>query len=353
MTETLSSEAVSTHKLEDRIRAAHAIPTWEDAPKIVGAKAGACYEPFIWKWSIMRALLIESGEQITPGRGAERRSIDHVNPTLPPTSLSTTHSLGTAVQLVRPGETAPAHRHSAGAVRFVLEAGDKRIYTTVNGERLVMETRDLILTPSLTWHDHNNESDHDLIWFDVLDYPLVNYLRAGFFETYPLGKQEIVYDLNYSAERLGSVRPAFDSYDHSAPICRYPWSDIEGQLSLMRRRSPDPYQGYTITYASPVGDSGTLPTIGCYVQLLPGGFRTRRYRAGASRAQVILEGQGTTFLDGEPYSWSPGDVISIPPWTWIEHHNGGEADAVSFYASERPLLESLHLWREELDQGGE
>lgn len=333
--------------LVDRIRAADAIPTWEDAAKIVGTGAGGTYRPYLWKWSEMRALLMEAGDEVTPHRGAERRSIDHVNPTLPASSLSTTHTLGTAMQLVRPGETAPAHRHTAGAIRFVIEAGDERIYTTVNGEKLIMQTRDLILTPTMTWHDHNNESDHDLIWFDVLDYPLVNYLKAGYFEAYPDGKQQIVYDLDYSVNRLGSVRPAYGRYEHETPVLRYPWADVVAQLSTMSRRQPDPHQGYSVTYAGPDGGPGTLPTIGCYVQLLPPGFRTLPYRAGDSRAQVVLDGTGVTLLDGQAYEWSVGDVLSIPPWTWIEHRNTSASDAVFFYASERPLLESLKLWRHE------
>lgn len=47
-----------------------------------------------------------------------------------------------------PGETAPAHRHSAYAMRFIIE-GSKG-FTAVHGKRINMERGDVILTP--TWN---------------------------------------------------------------------------------------------------------------------------------------------------------------------------------------------------------
>jgi gentisate 1,2-dioxygenase len=348
MTDSLIRPMPKETDLVTRIRAANAIPTWEDAKEIVGAEPRPGYRPYLWSWDQMRQLLMEAGDAVTPERGAERRSIDHVNPTLPAGSLSTTHALGTAVQLVRPGEVAPAHRHAAAAIRFVLESGDRRIHSTVNGERLIMETGDLLLTPSMTWHDHHNQSDHDLIWFDTLDYPLVNYLRSSFFETFPTGEQPILYPDDYSAEHAGLVRPAFEKYAHQTPVLRYPWSAVEMGLRAARSKPPHPHHGYALTYASPFLRGGTLPTFGCYIQALPAGFRTLPIRTNASRAQVVVGGSGETVLDGEVFPWSRGDVLSIPPWTWVEHRNHGETEATFFYASEQPLIESLGLWRIEL-----
>jgi gentisate 1,2-dioxygenase len=44
------------------------------------------------------------------------------------------------VQLVMPGEVAPAHRHTQSALRFVLKG--RGGYTAVNGERTTMEEGD-------------------------------------------------------------------------------------------------------------------------------------------------------------------------------------------------------------------
>lgn len=50
-----------------------------------------------------------------------------------------TTSLFAGVQMVVPGDVAPAHRHSQSALRFVLEGSGA--YTAVDGERTVMQPR--------------------------------------------------------------------------------------------------------------------------------------------------------------------------------------------------------------------
>lgn len=348
-------ETRAARALTERIREANAIPTWEDAEEITGKPfdftgqpAAPAYDPYLWSWATMKPLLMEAGELLTPERGAERRSIDHVNPSLPEHSLSTTHAIGTAMQLVRPGEVAPAHRHTAAAIRFVLESGSPQIYTAVNGERLLMETGDLLLTPSMSWHDHHNNSDHDLIWFDALDYPLVNFLRASFFETYPEGEQPITKDDGHSIRHSGPLRPAYEDYDHDAPVLRFPWRDVESALSSARRADPHPHHGYCHVYSNPFTGGPTLPTFNCYIQALPARFKSRPYRTNASRALVVVEGAGRSRIGGHEYRWTRGDVLSVPPGSWIVHENTGDAEAQFFYVSEEPLLKSLKIWRDEM-----
>lgn len=57
--------------------------------------------------------------------------------------------------MINPGETAPAHRHRAFALRFIIE-GEKG-FTAVDGEKIYMEKGDVILTSPWTWHDHGHE----------------------------------------------------------------------------------------------------------------------------------------------------------------------------------------------------
>ena len=88
-----------------------------------------------------------------------------------------------APAIVLPGEIAPAHRHVASALRFVIEGANA--YTAVDGERTTMAPGDFVITPSWTWHDHGNESDGPMVWLDGLDMHVVNLLDAGFREAYP------------------------------------------------------------------------------------------------------------------------------------------------------------------------
>ena len=110
---------------------------------------------------------------------AERRVLMLVNPGLRDAS-QITQSLYAGLQLVMPGEITSSHRHSAAALRFVIEG--EGAYTTVNGERVTMRPGDFILTPSWTHHDHGNPSSQPVVWLDGLDIRIVNIFDASFAE---------------------------------------------------------------------------------------------------------------------------------------------------------------------------
>jgi len=86
------------------------------------------------------------------------------------------------VQILLPGETAPAHWHSPAAIRFIIQG--KGVYTTVEGDQCFMGPGDLVLIPPWTWHDHGNGSDEPVLWRDGLDLPFVRDVDATFFEPF-------------------------------------------------------------------------------------------------------------------------------------------------------------------------
>lgn len=93
----------------------------------------------------------------------------------------TTDTIYGGLQLVNPGEVAPAHRHIAFAARFIIDGSG---FTAVEGKRMALERGDVILTPTWHWHDHGNESDAPVIWLDALNLPLFRYARVNFAELY-------------------------------------------------------------------------------------------------------------------------------------------------------------------------
>src|SRR5256885_10667533 len=103
--------------------------------------------------------------------------------------------------MVVPGDIAPAHRHSQSALRFVLEG--KGAYTAVDGERSAMEPGDFVITPSMTWHDHSNETSEPMFWLDGLDIPLVQFLDASFAEASKEDQQKITPPAGDSLARYG------------------------------------------------------------------------------------------------------------------------------------------------------
>ena len=83
-------------------------------------------KPWLWKGNEILQALNWSGELITTGE-AGRRTIQMRNPGLAAGMTNTVHI---SVQLVKPGEIAAAHRHTAAAVRFIVK-GTPNAYTIV------------------------------------------------------------------------------------------------------------------------------------------------------------------------------------------------------------------------------
>jgi hypothetical protein len=100
-----------------------------------------------------------------------------MNPGLGGKSAATS-TLWAGVQILLSGETAPAHRHSPAAIRFIFQG--KGAYTTVEGDQSFRGPSDLVLTPPWTWHDHGSDSAEPLLWMDGLDLPVGRDLDANF-----------------------------------------------------------------------------------------------------------------------------------------------------------------------------
>src|SRR4051794_1945601 len=119
--EFMSSKIVTDFNKE--IERFHLGPLWNAIPDLMHKQPSPHAVPFLWKWETLHAKLMEAREIFTPDRGGERRAIYLQNPGLtyrkPWGWASTTNSLNAAVQLILPGETAPSHRHSQSAVRFI------------------------------------------------------------------------------------------------------------------------------------------------------------------------------------------------------------------------------------------
>ena len=168
---TAASTAETPERLAfyERIGQKHLTPLWTSLAKLVTPEPASRCQPASWSFAEIRAAMIEAGRLIT-AKEAERRVLILENPGLRGQSKITT-DLYAGVQLVLPGEVAPAHRHSQSALRFVLE-GDGA-HTSVNGERTPMRYGDFIITPPMAWHDHGNETDQPMFWLDGLDIPIV------------------------------------------------------------------------------------------------------------------------------------------------------------------------------------
>jgi gentisate 1,2-dioxygenase len=86
---------------------------------------------------------------------ADRRALLLANPHLRPSVQTATNPVA-AIQILQPGDRAIEHRHTAAAIRLIVEAEGG--WTWVNGVESAMSPGDFILTPSWTWHGHANDT---------------------------------------------------------------------------------------------------------------------------------------------------------------------------------------------------
>jgi gentisate 1,2-dioxygenase len=319
-------------------------PLWTVMGALITPEPKSACVPFLWRFSDIRAAMIEAGGLIT-AKEAERRVLVLENPGLRGQSKITT-SLYAGVQLVLPGEVAPAHRHSQSALRFVVEGAGAS--TSVGGEKTRMDVGDFVITPSQAWHDHANPSDQPMFWLDGLDIPLVQFLDASFAEglgadEQPIGRPEGDALARYGANML--------PVDHkrgplTTPIFNYPYARSRDALEQMRRHQAwDPCHGLKMKYINPVTGDHAMPTMGTFLQLLPKGFSSARYRSTDATVISVVEGRGRSRVGEMTLEWGPKDHFVIPSWQPVVHETDG--DAVLFSFSDRPVQEKLGLWRED------
>ena len=310
-------------RLYAEVREAHLQPLWVDtavyvplqpAPKVVAAH---------WPAGKVFPLLRQTGQKISTELAARRVLICN-NPGLPAFS-GTTQTLYACFQFLLPGESAPEHRHTQNALRFILSG--EGACTTVNGNKLTMRRGDFVVTPAWSWHGHSNDSGTEMIWVDGLDSLIVKLFDATFFE------------LPSAADRKTEVAGA-------QPQLLYDWTTTRRQLEIESQTGAlDPSNGYRIRYLDPLTNRDPLPTMAAHLSHLPRGFSGRRYRSSDSVVFVVVSGNGRTMMDNSAIEWSENDVFTIP--TWEAHQHATSEDAVLFSFSDRAAQERLGCWREE------
>jgi len=302
-----------------RIASQNLRPLWEVLHALVPEQPRANCVAALWRYDDVREPLLEAGRLIS-AEEAVRRVLILENPARPGESCIT-NTLYAGLQLLNPGETAPSHRHTQSALRFVLEG--RGAYTSVDGQRHYMSPGDLVLTPAWTWHDHANEGDETVVWLDGLDIPLVRMFDAGFCES-------------PDTPPLPAAAP---------PVVAFPYaSACESLMRLASSSAPHVAHGHRLRYENPANGDHALPTIASFLQHLPAGFSGASWRQTDATVYVCVEGEGRTVVEGQTLAWGPRDIFVVPSWTSFRH--GAERESVLFAFSDRVVQERLGLWRD-------
>jgi gentisate 1,2-dioxygenase len=319
-------------------------PLWEVLGTLVPKQPQTQVDAALWRYADLREQVMEAGRLIT-AEEAERRVLILENPALPGQSCIT-QSLYAGLQLILPGEVAPAHRHAQSALRLVLDG--EGAYTAVDGERTTMRRGDFIVTPAWTWHDHGNSGNEPVVWLDGLDIPMVRFLGAGFAEKSEQHSQQPLRAEGDALARYGSNMVPLDyTPTHAQPtrVFVYPYERTRAALRTISRGAPDEHHGFKLRHVNPGTGAAPMPTIGTFAQLLPAGFETRPYRCTDSTVHVCLEGEGQIAIGGRTWKYQSNDIFVVPSWHPLQL--SGATESLLFSFSDRPVHQALGLWREQ------
>ena len=347
-TTALNDQAVRQQLYAD-MAPSNLTPLWEVLHALVPQQPASPCVAAHWNYEQIRPYLMRAGQAIT-AEEAVRRVLILENPALKCQS-SITQSLYAGLQVIMPGEVAPAHRHTQSALRFIVEGSGA--YTAVDGERTTMRPGDFIITPSWTWHDHGCDGKVPVVWLDGLDIPMIRFLDAGFAENATDKTQSVSKAEGSSFARYGhNMAPVRDAapFGQTSPIFSYPYERSREALHQLERDAPiDPWDGVKLRYVNPLTGGSPMPTMATFMQRLPSGFSGKPYRQTDGAVFSVVEGAGTAYIDSAQgsvrFDFSPRDHFVVPSWQTLRLES--PAGCVLFSFSDRPVHQALGIFKEE------
>lgn len=279
------------------------------------------FVPAHWSYRNARAAM-DGAARLVGTEHAERRNLICINP-IPGNGYATNRSLVAAYQMIKGHEVARSHRHTANAMRFILDTGPE-CYTVVEGMKVPMIPGDVLMTPNWCWHGHNNVGPHNAYWIDFLDAPLAHLLGPMFFEQY---HDDFV-------QKDGGI--AADS-----PF-RYPFDVFGPKTAASPEIAPGVRQ---LRLGPPFFDTMRLAW-----RLFAPGATLDEPQTTASVCYAVQSGHGSVTCDGVTINFARGDVFNIPQWQ--EAHWDVPVESYVFRVSDENLLEKIH-WLHSSAEGEE
>jgi gentisate 1,2-dioxygenase len=316
-------------------------PLWDRYHKILHAEPSAPDEPWLWRWDDLAPFISRAAAEVTMDK-AERRVLMLVNPAFGDRVVTTTN-LFAGIQILEPGESARPHRHTASAMRLVMQGQGGA--TIVNGQYCSMEPGDLILTPNWAWHEHVNRGRSRVVWLDALDMPLAAHFGAIFSEGgNPAQAKANTTTIGGAAFAQGGIVPAVAFGDDSySPMFRYPWTNALLALDA----APEQADGSRrVRYINPIDGGPVIPTLDSYAWRFTRGRDTASHRTTANAVCLVVEGEGVSTIGNRTLAWRKHDVFTVPHWNWTSHC-AKSAEAHLFMFTDREVLARVGLLREQ------
>lgn len=294
-----------------------------------------------WPYGTLRPLLMRAGD-LTPMEKAERRVLVMANPGHGLEKMQATATIYLGMQLLLPGEWAPAHRHTPNAVRMIVEG--EGAYTTVDGEKCIMHRGDLILTPTGHWHEHGHDGTDPVIWLDVLDLPMVYYMETSYVtEGNP---QAVVGEGSDAQYRRGGIVPSpiFLRGEQPYPILRYSWADVRAALEALAATRPE-IEAVQVTYVNPETGADCQKILGFSALMLRPGERLTLPARSTALVFHVIEGAASVDVDQHRFALAEADTCCAPGYTPVTLGNASAtAPAFLFIVDDAPLQKKLGVY---------
>ncbi|KAJ5149437.1 Cupin 2 conserved barrel [Penicillium atrosanguineum] len=317
-----STEQITTTDSEEKLladlAASKTLPLWKQMARLNPPAPNPTTIPNVWKYKSIRPNLERAGN-LVPAEQAERRVLMLINPARD--APYTTDTLYAGLQLVMPNETARAHRHTAFAMRFIIEGQGG--FTAVHGRRIKMQRGDVILTPTWNYHDHGKDGSGPMVWLDGLDLPNFRHFPVHFVEHFNQPR--------YPAEDVDST---------TSPLV-FPWAEMKARL--------DSSSGNWATQRYLKADGREVSRVlgGCAERISAGSSAPSR-RETTSSVYHVVSGNGRSIIGDAEYEWEAGDTFCIPSWYKYQHFADEKVYLYRF--DDRPMLDALGFYRsEEMD----
>lgn len=298
-----------------------------------------------WPYAALRPLLLRAGE-LTPIEKAERRVLVLANPGHGLEKMQASAAMYLGMQLLLPGEWAPAHRHTPNAVRMIVEG--EGAYTTVDGEKCPMQRGDLILTPTGLWHDHGHDGDAPVVWLDVLDLPLVHYLEASYHVDGERQAAKPAHGERVHAQGGILPTPFFERREAAYPMLRYPWTQTRAALEALATAEPA-LDAVQVSYVNPQTGADVQNILGYYALMLRPGQTLKLPARSPATVCHLIEGDAEAHIQEQRFVLASADTCCLPGYTaWVLVNSSADAPAFFFIADEAPLHRKLGIYEQRL-----
>jgi gentisate 1,2-dioxygenase len=275
--------AANMQELYDLLALCHVQNGWSKPTPSLWPLPTIDFKPAAWSYVQAKAALDAAGRFVNTEL-AERRNLILANPTVEGNLYPTVKTLVAAYQMVKAGEQARSHRHTANALRLVLDTGPNA-FTIVDGRKIPMEAGDVLLTPNWSWHGHSNEAPTNAYWMDFLDVPMIHLNGPMFFE-----------------HHSDNLEPANDVF--AASPNRFAFTQTRERLAAAPEISPGVRR---IELGAPA-----MRTIGLHVFRIEKGARLHVGKSTLSAIFAPMQGHGQAVFDGASFAFARGDALAAP-----------------------------------------